>query len=101
MVGLNVSEDIRMQQLVWNLQSQTPTIIRMLYGAKSMSRDEWNNVKAPVLIISGEEVVHVDDFSNFCRIKYVLPPKAKRFELGYPIQILLRHSLSHMQDTPL
>jgi hypothetical protein len=59
MVGPNVSEDIRIQQLVWNLQSQTPTIIRMLYGAKPMSRDEWHNVKAPVLIISGEEVIPV------------------------------------------
>jgi hypothetical protein len=57
MVGPNVSEDIRRQQLVWNLQSQTPTIQRMLSGAKPMTREEWHNVGAPTLVIVGEEVV--------------------------------------------
>jgi len=66
-----------------------------------MSRDEWHNVKAPVLIISGEEAIPISDFPNFCRIKYALLLKVKRFELGYPLQILLRYSLSHVQDTPL
>lgn len=57
MVGPNVSEEVRIQQLVWNLQSQTPTILRMLHGANPMTRDEWHNVKAPTLIIVGEEVL--------------------------------------------
>jgi len=56
MVGPNVSEDIRIQQLVWNLQSQTPTILRMLWGAKPMTREEWKDVVAPTLVIAGEEV---------------------------------------------
>jgi hypothetical protein len=56
MVGPNVSEDIRIQQLVWNLQSQTPTILRMLSGAKPMTREQWNEVLTPTLIIAGEEV---------------------------------------------
>ena len=62
MVGPIVSEDVRTQQLVWNLQSQTPTILRMLYGAHPMTRDEWHDVKAPTLIIAGEEVYPVKNF---------------------------------------
>ena len=57
MVGRGASEDIRIQQLVWNLQSQTPTTLRMLYGAHPLTRDEWFKVTAPTLIIAGEEVV--------------------------------------------
>lgn len=56
MVGPNVSEDIRSQQLVWNLESQTPTTLRMLRGIKLMTPEEWSNVKAPTLVITGEEV---------------------------------------------
>jgi len=56
MVGPNVSDRIKMQQLVWNLQSQTPTSLRMLYGAKPPTLEEWKNIVAPTLVISGEEV---------------------------------------------
>ena len=60
MVGPNVSKEVRTQQLVWNLQSQSPTILRMLHGAHPMTRDEWRNVKAPTLVITGEEVFPVN-----------------------------------------
>jgi len=56
MVGPNASDLIRAQQLVWNVQSRTPTFVRMVSGAHPLSREEWQKVKAPVLIISGEEV---------------------------------------------
>jgi len=56
MVGPNVTEKIRSQQLIWNLQSQTPTTLRMLRGAKALTPDEWGSIEAPVLVISGEEV---------------------------------------------
>jgi len=56
MVGPNVSEDIRFKQLMWNLQSQTPTILRMLSGARPLTKEEWHDVVAPILVISGEEV---------------------------------------------
>ena len=71
MVGPNASEDIREQQLVWNLQSQTPTVLRMLHGAKPMTREEWHDVKAPTLIIAGEEVLR-PIISLIFRIKFVL-----------------------------
>jgi hypothetical protein len=60
MVGPNVSEEVRTQQLVWSLQSQTPAILRMLHGAHPMTRDEWRNVKAPILVIAGEKVFLVN-----------------------------------------
>jgi hypothetical protein len=58
MLGPNVSESIKTQQLVWNLQSQTPTTLRMLNGAKPLSRQEWHSIIAPTLIIVGEMVIH-------------------------------------------
>jgi pimeloyl-ACP methyl ester carboxylesterase len=56
MVGPNVSDDIRKQQLVWNLQSQTPTSLRMLYGARPPTPGEWHSLVMPTLVIAGEEV---------------------------------------------
>ena len=64
MVGPNVSDDVRAQQLVWNLQSQTPTTLRMLYGAHPMTRDEWHNIMAPTLVIAGEEVFRFRSLVN-------------------------------------
>ena len=58
MVGPNVSERIKTRQLVWNLQSQTPTTLRMLKGARPLSHEEWGRVIPPVLIIAGE-LVHL------------------------------------------
>jgi hypothetical protein len=91
MVGPNASEDIRKQQLVWNIQSQTPTILRILHGAKPMTREEWHDVKAPTLIIVGEEVLRSISSLIF-RIKFVLRLKEKRFEHGFP---LLRSRLTY------
>jgi|SRR5579859_5037278 pimeloyl-ACP methyl ester carboxylesterase len=56
MVGPNVPESVRTQQLVWNLQSQTPTTLRMLRGATPLAREEWATVIPPVQIIAGELV---------------------------------------------
>jgi hypothetical protein len=58
MVGPNVPERIKTQQLVWNLQSQTPTTLRMLKGAKPLTSEQWHDIVAPVLIIAGEMVNH-------------------------------------------
>ena len=81
MVGPNVSDDIRSQQLVWNIQSRTPTMLRMLLGAKPMTKEQWGQVIAPTLVISGEEVV--PRFTRLIyRIKFVLLLMGKRFELG-------------------
>jgi len=55
-VGPNASEDVRIQQLVWNIQSRTPTTLRFLRGARPLTREEWGQVVAPTLIIVGEEV---------------------------------------------
>jgi pimeloyl-ACP methyl ester carboxylesterase len=56
MVGLNASEDVRIQQLVWNIESQTPTTLRFLRGAKTLAREEWSQIVEPILIIVGEKV---------------------------------------------
>ena len=56
MVGPNVSENIKTRQLVWNLQSQTPTSLRMLNGATPLSPEEWGRVIPPILIVAGELV---------------------------------------------
>jgi hypothetical protein len=64
MVGSNVSDDIREQQLVWNLQSQTPTTLRMLRGVRPLTRDEWHSIVAPTLVICGEEVISLRNQSD-------------------------------------
>jgi hypothetical protein len=56
MVGPNVSDKIRMQQLAWNLQSQTPTSLRTIYGANPPTPEEWHSIDTPTQIIAGEEV---------------------------------------------
>jgi pimeloyl-ACP methyl ester carboxylesterase len=56
MVGPNVPDKVKVQQLVWNLQSQTPTSLRMLYGAKPPTPEEWGSIVPPTLVIAGEEV---------------------------------------------
>jgi hypothetical protein len=80
MVGPNVSKDIRTQQLIWNLQSQTATALRVLRGAKSLTREEWQSIIAPTLVIVGEEVLarSVSD----SRIKYVPLLMERKFEDG-------------------
>src|SRR5436190_22112432 len=98
MVGRNASEDIRKQQLVWNLQSQTPTVLRILYGAKPMTREKWHDVKAPTLIIVGEEVLRSISRLIF-RIKFVLRRKEKKFENGFLLlRIRLTCSLFRIRD---
>jgi hypothetical protein len=57
MVGPNVDDAVKEQQLVWNLQSRAPTTLRMLRGAKPLTREEWQSVAPPVLIITGEYVI--------------------------------------------
>lgn len=64
MVGPNTSEDVRTQQLVWNLQSKTPSTLRMIHGAHPMTRDEWHSIKAPTFIIAGEEVFLIKFLSD-------------------------------------
>lgn len=56
MVGPNVPANVRTRQLVWNLESQTPTTLRMLRGATPLTREEWATVIPPVQIIAGELV---------------------------------------------
>jgi hypothetical protein len=65
MVGPTVTDRIRSQQLIWNLQSQTPTTLRMLRGAKALTPKEWESIRVPILIISGEEVPTHVDRANF------------------------------------
>jgi hypothetical protein len=57
MVGPDVSKEVRTQQLVWNIQSRTPTTLRMLAGAQPMTREEWKHISVPILVISGEKVL--------------------------------------------
>jgi pimeloyl-ACP methyl ester carboxylesterase len=62
MVGPNVPDEVKVQQLVWNLQSQTPTSLRMLYGAKPLTPEEWRSIVPPTLVIAGEEVHFLRSF---------------------------------------
>lgn len=56
MVGPNVSEQVKLQQLAWNLQSRTPVAARMVAGAAPPTKEEWQSITAPILVIAGEEV---------------------------------------------
>jgi len=56
MVGLNASDMVKRQQLIWNIKSQTSTFLRMIYGAHPFTPEEWSEILCPVLIICGENV---------------------------------------------
>lgn len=98
-VGSDVSDDIRAQQLVWNMQSQTPTTLRMLNGAMPMTREEWHSLQVPVLIILGEEVT-LRSLQLTCRIKFVLRRTARKYDYGCRRRILQTRSSFHPLAMP-
>jgi len=61
MLGARASNSIREQQLIWNLESQTPTILRMLHGLQMPTFEQWRSIQCPTLIICGEEVILIAD----------------------------------------
>jgi hypothetical protein len=99
MVGPNVSESIKTRQLVWNLQSQTPTTLRMLKGARPLTRDEWGQVIPPVLIIAGELVRILSSLLIFCRTEYVLRRMRRSCAHGYLMRKHQKPSLFPFPDT--
>jgi pimeloyl-ACP methyl ester carboxylesterase len=99
MVGPNVSESIKTRQLVWNLQSQTPTTLRMLKGARPLTRDEWGQVIPPVLIIAGELVLILFSTLILCRTESVLRRMRRNCAHGYLMRKHQKPSLSLFPDT--
>jgi hypothetical protein len=100
MVGPNVPERIKTQQLVWNLQSQTPTTLRMLKGARPLTSGQWYDIVAPVLVIVGEMVNHTLKVADD-RIKYVHPQMDTKSEQTYQMKEHQICSSSHQQVTQL
>ena len=81
MVGDNASDDIRAQQLIWNVQSRTPATLRMLRGAQPLDPEEWRKIVVPTLIVVGEEVLPFHQSTNV-RTKLVHRQRERRSEHG-------------------
>lgn len=55
MVGKNASEGVRRLQLRFNQESRTPVWLRMVSGVRLPSREDWQAVRCPILLLGAVE----------------------------------------------
>lgn len=54
-VGKNASESVRRHQLRFNQESRTPVWLRMVSGLRLPSREQWQAIKCPILLLGAIE----------------------------------------------
>lgn len=74
----NKNEELRAQQLCWNIEVQTAGWLRTAYYAAPTTEDEWRKVDCPVLLIGAEfdQVVSTDSVNQI--VKW-LGPKSSQY----------------------
>lgn len=77
----NHSDELRAQQLYWNLQVQTSSWLRMAYFASPSTEQDWRQVDCPVLLIAAEcDVVTLPE--NVAIIAKWLGPQSAKYHSG-------------------